>query len=106
MIVVLANYIAQVSAHFLQASAQALQSEECSACLVHSAAQASQHFTHSAQIASANCEPLAHNEVQRAHISAQSLHNFTHSIRPSVSKQLAKHFSHATTQATQASIQL
>jgi hypothetical protein len=67
-------YYAQDAAHFLQASAQALQLSWCEACLLHSSAQAVQTFTHKAHNSFANCEPLASNLAHKAQMSAQSRH--------------------------------
>jgi len=80
-------YYEQASAHFLQASAQALQT------LAHKAHNSFEY-----------CESLAHNLAHNAQISAQSRHNAAHSLRPSLI-QLVKHVSQVTTQAKQASIQ-
>lgn len=100
--IILVCYILQAAAHFLQASTHFLQ--HSISCLLHSLAQSSQHCTHISQSASANFEPLAHNLAQRAQMSAQSRHSFTHSSHPIIVKQFVAHFSHSTIQAKQVSI--
>jgi hypothetical protein len=97
-------YALQASAHFLQASAHALQ--QASSCLLHSATQALQHFTHKAHNSSANFESLAHNLAQSAQISAQSRHTLMQSSRPDIVQHIEQHFSHSIMQAKQASIQI
>jgi hypothetical protein len=96
-------YILQASAHFLQASAHFLQWSCWAECFSHSLAQASQHFTHKAQISAENCEFLAHNLAQRLQMSAQSRQSKVHSFIPSLI-QAVEHFSHSAKQAKQASI--
>mgnify|MGYP006943124968 CR=1 FL=1 len=91
----------QASAHFWQASAQALQ--QSMLCLPHSAAQASQHFTQRAQSASENCESRAHKRAQRAQMSAQSRQTLTQASWPGIVQHIVAHFSHSTMQAKQAS---
>jgi hypothetical protein len=95
----------QASAHFLQAAAHALQQSAWSACLLHSAAQASQHFTHKAQSASENCESLAHKQAQSAQMSAQSRQTLTHASCPVIVEHIVQHFSHSIMQVKQASMQ-
>ena len=81
-----------------------MQALQWSPCLAHSAIQASQHFTHNAQISSQNCESLAHNLAHKAQISAQSRQAFRHSTMPPMLMHMVVHFSHSTMQAKQASI--
>ena len=95
---------AQISAHFLQASAHALQDSWWAACLEHSFEQAAQISAHKACKLASNCEPLASKRAHKAQISAQSRHNMIHSLFPDAT-QSVKQVSHVMTQAKQASMQ-
>lgn len=83
-----------------------MQALQWSPCFSHSAMQASQHFTHNAQISSQNCESLAHNLAHKAQISAQSRQVFKHSTIPPIVMHIVVHFSHSIMQAKQASIHI
>ncbi len=97
------NY-AQAVAHFLHASAQALQLAWCEACLLHSSAQAVHAFTHKAHNSLVYCDPLASNLAHNAQISAQSQHNKIQAWLPSLIQSVIQ-LSQVITHAKHASIQ-
>ena len=94
-------YSSQIFAHFLQASAHALQESRWEACFAHSSEQILHILAHNACKSWLNLEPLASKRAHNAQIAAQSLHNAIHSLLPLAIQsviqlsQVIKHAKHA-----------